>query len=193
MKKSMRRNLIEWGILIVVGLTLYGTGWYVEVFGRMQQVLLMTGFKQPGNVIDLTKRDSVTSNWQLVGMANDTSIRLADLKGKVVFINFWASWCPPCVAEMPNIHSLYTDMDPEEVVFAMVSLDRDPELARAFIRQRDYTFPTYFPAMNLPDQFDVTSIPTTYILDKNGRIAIVEEGLADYDNASFRAQSYLFG
>jgi thiol-disulfide isomerase/thioredoxin len=108
------------------------------------------------------------------------SVRLSELQGKVVFVNLWASWCPPCVAEMPGIQALYQKVDPAKVAFVMISLDQHPARAQALLRRHKYTFPVYFPAGRLPDPFDSPSIPLTVILTPSGQVAARHEGMADY-------------
>ncbi|RSK31244.1 TlpA family protein disulfide reductase [Hymenobacter metallilatus] len=115
------------------------------------------------------------------------SVNLRDLKGKVVFVNLWASWCPPCVAEMPGIQALYTKVDPRKVAFVMISLDENPAKAQAMLRRQNYTFPVYFPAGPLAPPFDSNSIPSTIILDPDGQVAARHDGMAEYDTPEFKA------
>ncbi|MBT2557598.1 TlpA family protein disulfide reductase [Hymenobacter sp. ISL-91] len=115
------------------------------------------------------------------------SVSLSDLKGKAVFVNMWASWCPPCVAEMPGIQALYTKTDPQKVAFVMISLDENPAKARALLKRQGYTLPVYFPAGPLVAPFNSNSIPSTVILGPNGEVAARHEGMADYDTPEFKA------
>ena len=114
-------------------------------------------------------------------------VNLSDLQGKVVFVNLWASWCPPCVAEMPGIHALYLKMDPAKVAFVMVSLDENPAKARALLKRRGYTFPVYLPTGPLPAPFNSSSIPSTVILAPDGQVAARHDGMAEYDTPEFKA------
>ena len=114
-------------------------------------------------------------------------VNLSDLKGKVVFVNLWASWCPPCVAEMPGIQALYQKLDPAKVAFVMISLDENPAKAQKMLQRKGYTFPVYFPAGPLPPPFDSNSIPSTVILAPNGQVAARHDGMADYDTPEFKA------
>ncbi|MBD2766841.1 TlpA family protein disulfide reductase [Hymenobacter sp. BT664] len=113
--------------------------------------------------------------------------RLSALAGKVVFVNLWASWCPPCVAELPGIHALYQRMNPAKVAFVLISLDENPAKARALLKRQNYTFPVYFPAAPLPAPFDSPSLPTTIILTPDGQVAAQHTGLAEYNTAEFKA------
>ncbi|TGE26113.1 TlpA family protein disulfide reductase [Hymenobacter aquaticus] len=114
-------------------------------------------------------------------------VQLSAFRGKVVFVNLWASWCPPCVAEMPGIHALYKKLDPQKVAFVMISLDQNPDKARKLLTRQGYTFPVYFPTATLPAPFDSNSIPSTVILGPDGQVAARHEGMADYDTPEFKA------
>jgi thiol-disulfide isomerase/thioredoxin len=114
-------------------------------------------------------------------------INLNKLKGKAVFVNLWASWCPPCVAELPGIQALYQKVDPKKVAFVMISLDDNPAQARALLKRRGYTFPVYFPTGPLPAPFNSNSIPSTVILGPDGQVAARHDGMAQYDTPEFKA------
>ncbi|GAB3164447.1 hypothetical protein GCM10027291_05850 [Telluribacter humicola] len=113
-------------------------------------------------------------------------VTLESLRGKVVFLNQWATWCPPCRAEMPAIEKLYQSMDKEKVAFVMLSLDKDPAKAERYLKQQEFSFPVYIPASSLPQDFISQAIPTTLILDTRGQIVHRIEGMANYDTDGFR-------
>lgn len=109
---------------------------------------------------------------------------LADQKGKVVFINFWATWCPPCIAEMPSIEKLYKKFEGQkEVVFLMVDVDNDFKKSKAFLEKNGYNFPLHQLAGGIPDEYYSGTLPTTLIIDKTGNIAYRHTGSADYSNS----------
>ena len=112
---------------------------------------------------------------------------LSQFKGKAVLVNLWASWCPPCLAEMPGLQALYQKTDTSKVAFVLISLDANPNKARALLKRKGYTLPVFFPAAPLPAPFDSPSIPATVILTPSGRLADHHEGMADYDTPAFRA------
>lgn len=108
-------------------------------------------------------------------------IDAANQRGKVVFINFWATWCPPCVAEMPTIDRLYQQYrDDNRVLFLMVDVDGQYEKSIQFMKSRNLSLPVHVPNGNIPTEWLGNSIPTTIILDKQGRVAARREGMADY-------------
>lgn len=110
---------------------------------------------------------------------------LSDFKGKVIFLNMWATWCPPCVAEMPSIDKLHEELG-DEVAFVMLSLDCDFEKAKAFDKRKGYDLPIYTKGGNLPAMFQSSAIPTTYVIDTDGNIALTHKGMADYSDPKFK-------
>lgn len=108
-------------------------------------------------------------------------VSLNTLKGKVVFINFWATWCPPCIEEMPSINKLKQSFkDNEEIVFLMVDVDNKMEKSTAFMVKNNYDLPVYVHNGNIPAEYLGSSIPTTVILDKSGDMIVRIEGGRDY-------------
>ncbi|GAA4176767.1 hypothetical protein GCM10022218_24470 [Sphingobacterium ginsenosidimutans] len=109
------------------------------------------------------------------------TVQVADLKGKVVFINFWATWCGPCRAEMPSINVLYDKFkDNPNIVFLIVEIEGDKEKAAAFVKNEKLTLPISYPNSDIPKEWLSESIPSTVILDKGGNLATRHEGMADY-------------
>ncbi|MFC7671091.1 TlpA family protein disulfide reductase [Hymenobacter humi] len=97
------------------------------------------------------------------------AVNLSDLKGKVVFVNLWAAWCPPCRAEMPGIEALYKKVDKSKVAFLMLSLDDDAAKARKFVQAQGYTFPVYMRTGDLPAPLTPTPFPPPSSLAPMGR------------------------
>jgi len=111
------------------------------------------------------------------------STKLSDQKGKVVFINFWATWCPPCIAEMPTINELHARYKSNnDVLFLMVDVDGDIDKSTAFMNSKKLNLPVHIPGSELPRELFAGSMPTTVILDKSGNIAFHHVGGADYSN-----------
>ncbi|WP_257668160.1 TlpA family protein disulfide reductase [Parapedobacter tibetensis] len=108
-------------------------------------------------------------------------IDAANQAGKVVFINFWATWCPPCIAEMPSIDKLYQQFkDNENVVFVIADVDKQYEKSKKFMESKKLNLPVHIPSGDIPGHWLGGAIPTTIILDKQGQIATRHEGMADY-------------
>jgi len=193
--KSTKKTWIQYGIFAVVAITLYATGLHTEVIGFAQRGLLATGLMNP----DLEKITEVRNNEEKTLTLNSkkadfnvnlldrdgNTISLKEMKGKVIFINFWATWCPPCIAEMPSIKELHNEMG-NEVAFVMLSLDRDFETAKAFDKRKGYDLPIYTLAGKLPKMYESSAIPTTYVIDVDGTLALTHNGMADYSSTEFK-------
>ena len=112
-----------------------------------------------------------------------------DLKGKVVFINFWATWCPPCRAEMPSLNQLYTRLkDDQRFVFLFVSEDDNLSKAKEYLTQKSFSIPLYSRSSNLPNEVFDGTLPTTIVLNKEGQLVMKHEGLAGYNTEAFIEQ-----
>ena len=183
-----KRDLLEWSIILSVIVVLYGTGWHTEVYGRLQQVVLWTGLMQPDLKLSETERQRTSLDMVLRPLAEVAKpVNLEQFKGKVIFLNYWATWCPPCIAEMPNLQALYEQYSQNDKIrFVMVSRDQEPEKARAFIRRKEYTFPSYWLAAPRPQPLRSNVLPTTIVIDKEGKIVIKETGMANYNTMEFK-------
>lgn len=112
---------------------------------------------------------------------------LSALKGRVVFINFWATWCPPCIAEMPGIDSLYRRIRQHpDLIFMMVDVDCDPGKSLAFLKKRKLELPLFLPASAIPTRYLGGSIPTTLVFDKQGQLVFKHEGIGDFSGPEFQ-------
>jgi thiol-disulfide isomerase/thioredoxin len=112
----------------------------------------------------------------LDGSAVDT----ASFRGHVVFINFWASWCAPCVAEMPSIERLVARLAEADAAFACVT--REPrEKVQAFVAKKGWKVPIYLLDGEPPEIFSTLSIPATFVLAHDGTVAMQHNGAARWD------------
>lgn len=122
--------------------------------------------------------------------AGGHTVDLSSFKGKKVFVNLWATWCPPCRAEMPSIEKLYQAADTANVQFVMLSLDNDFETAKKYVQKKGLSLPVYYPAGELPPLFAVNGIPTTFIFNEEGQLMAQREGSENYNTPDYRK---LFG
>jgi thiol-disulfide isomerase/thioredoxin len=118
--------------------------------------------------------------------ANGETVNLQSFKGKKVFVNLWATWCPPCRREMPSIQRLSQQVDPAKVAFVMLSLDDDFNKAKSFIQSKKLDLPIYYPGENLPELFNVPGIPVTFIFDERGQLIRRIDGGEEYDTDKYR-------
>jgi thiol-disulfide isomerase/thioredoxin len=113
----------------------------------------------------------------------------ASLKGKVVFMNFWASWCPPCRAEMPSLNELYKKLkDDDRFVFLFMNEDDDKRKAVEYLKKNGFTIPLCNSAGEVPSEIFSGTLPTTIVLDKDGRIVMNHTGMAGYNTDGFMKQ-----
>lgn len=113
---------------------------------------------------------------------NGNTFSLSSLKGKVVFINFWATWCPPCRAELPAINKLYEQFkNNSKIVFLMVDVDGKYASSARFMRKHHYNLPVFTAEDEIPPVYLDGAIPTTVIIDKKGAMVVKHTGAANYD------------
>lgn len=183
--KGWKRSLIEWGVFILIAATLYLTGYHTQVIGTAQRGLLATGLITPSYEIDEESMRDAGTEFYFADESFETK-SIALYQGKVVFLNIWASWCPPCIAEMPSIASLYEQVkDDEDIEFILVSMDEDFENAKAFMDSRDLDMPIYHYRGRDREIYSSDLIPTTYVITPDGRIAMEKQGMAKYDSPEF--------
>lgn len=115
---------------------------------------------------------------------NGDDIVISIGKDKVSFISYWATWCPPCIAELPSIQKLYTDYG-DRLNFMLLT-NENPEVVQRFIEKKGFTLPIYFPTMQTPEALDSNSLPTNYIIDSKGNIIVKEKGAANWNSKKVR-------
>ncbi len=184
MKNQKNKNriwtYILWGVLLAVFLIPQS-----RIF--LQQQLMKLGFFKPKletvqepTPSESTTEETVTTAASFKDEAGNV-YDVAQLKGKVLFINFWATWCPPCKAEMPSIQVLYDKFKGnDQVQFLLVEIENDIPGANKFLKQEDLSLPIVYPNSPIPQEWLSGAIPTTVILDKNGELVGREEGMRDY-------------
>ncbi|WP_170114164.1 TlpA family protein disulfide reductase [Pontibacter mucosus] len=194
------KQIPSWAWMLGVFGILYFTGLHTEAIGQVQRLLLATGIRNAEVPETLQNPDAnavveaaVAANPTMAGAGfklvdlNGKVTDFESLKGKVVFLNIWATWCPPCVAEMPNIQRLHDKLADENVAFVMLSVDEGGvEKVKKYIDKKGYTFPVYMPASSFPQEFYSNAIPTTFIISPEGKIVAKQEGMADYDTKEVR-------
>lgn len=187
MKKTTRRTLIEYGIFILIALVLYLTGKHTEVVGFLQRGLLATGIMN-ASVDNPAKGVESTSPMADLAMtlidSKGKQVNLETFRGKVIFLNIWATWCPPCIAEMPSIHELYKKLG-NDVQFVMISVDNNFETAKRFRERKEYSFEIYSLVSSMPTMYQTKSIPSTFVIDTEGRLVYQHQGMADYNTDPF--------
>ena len=128
-------------------------------------------------------REGDRAPWFSAELVDGSTFEMADLQGKVILINFWATWCPPCVGEMPAFEDLYADYkDNEDVVIVAVDVEENKKTVDAFVNENGYTFPiAYDEEGNIGLQYPTGGIPYTVIVGKDGTIKVIHLGANSAD------------
>lgn len=187
---SLKRTVLEWiGIALLLGF-LYASGLHKPIVSSLQRVLLTTGLfdARVGNISEidgpyLQNRDYLFAMESPSGGQES----LNTYRGDVTFVNIWASWCPPCVAEMPTIQALKDELEGVDGVrFILLSVDQNPDDALEFMEKYEFELPVRFPASRIPDAIHSTVLPTTFVIAPDGQVVYKKEGMADYSSSTFR-------
>jgi thiol-disulfide isomerase/thioredoxin len=191
------KKLITWSNVINA---LFAVLIIVVVISPHAKVIILQGlmkvglFKAPvGNAEHAQKNVTLTVLPDLTLKDPENKIiTLKDQRGKVIIINFWATWCPPCIAEMPSINKMYARYrsNPKVLILA-VDADNDFSKSLPFMKTNNYKFPVYNTIGEIPIGWQSNAIPTTIIVDKSGAISARHEGAADYSDDEF--YNYLDG
>jgi len=182
-KKTIKREIIEWAIFLGVIGFLFGTGLHTPVFGFIQGLVLKTGIMQPS----IDEEDKVAADYGFTLINTEGQrIPFKEYENKVVFVNIWATWCPPCVAEMPDIQDMYEEMKEEGIEFVFISVDDDFQKAKDFVNRKEFDFPIYQLASQLPSVYESQAIPTTYVISPQGEVVVTKSGMAKYNTKKFK-------
>ncbi len=134
----------------------------------------------------------IAPEWRLKDLAG-AEVTLSQFKGKVVIVDFWATWCPPCRAEMPFYVNLYKKLADRGLVIVGISLDaQGPGVVRKFVESMGITYPIVMGDEEVTAAYKVELMPTTFVVDREGRIRHSKIGAVS-NEAEFekRIESYL--
>lgn len=146
-------------------------------------VLAVAGCQRGGKLVG-----SQAPEFSLSDLSGRT-VTLASLRGKIVFLNLWATWCEPCRAEMPAMQRLYTQLRGPDFEMLAVSADQEGrEVVERFVKELALTFPVLpDPHLQIAERYRVTGYPETFIIDRNGRIVAHEIGPHEWDSPASQA------
>ncbi|CAM3566628.1 TlpA family protein disulfide reductase [Zobellia roscoffensis] len=122
-------------------------------------------------------------DWEVTDLDGEVH-SFQDKKGEVVFLNLWATWCKPCLEEIPDLQMLFNDYG-NKVNFMLVSQEEFGRVIN-FVQKRGYNLPFYYSKNQVPEIFRSSTIPTTYILNKDGKIVMAENGAVDWNGDEIR-------
>lgn len=184
-KISWKKEIQDFAIIAIIFSFLYLMDWHTEVIGRLQQVVLWTGLLNP-SIEKIEHPRPAEYHFMLKNLSTHKIISVENWRGKVIFLNFWASWCPPCVAEMPSIEKLYEHFKQDSsTVFVLVNLDNEKEKAIQFIKRKNIKAPVYQLVSPLPPVYSSRTIPTTFVISPEGKVVFVHKGAMKYHTEKF--------
>ena len=117
------------------------------------------------------------------------SVTLKELRGSVIFLNFWATWCPPCKEEMPSMERLYKRYKHRDFTIVAISIDSgDPQAVATFVEKLGLTFPIGLdPKLEVANRYTVRALPSSFLIDRQGNTVAVALGPRDWDGGAARA------
>ena len=141
----------------------------IGVLSLLSLYLIFFGGNRPGPKEELKPTGVPARDFGLPALKGDY-VKLSDYKGKVVFLNIWATWCPPCRDEMPSMESLYQRLKGRNFELLSVSIDREGEkVVRPFVAKFGLSFPVLLDPDNKTYRlYGLTGVPESFIVDKNG-------------------------
>ncbi len=184
-------HIIKSNFGFIITMILLGT-LYLNADARtyLMRGLMKTGLYKAN--IETQRAEGMTNNtWKVpAGVtlrdARGKEIQLADQRGKLLFINFWTTWCPPCRAEMPSINKLHSKLkDNKNILFIMIDADGKPLSAQKFMKRKKFDLPVYTAASSIPVEMFDGNLPTTLVVSPQGKIVFHHTGLADYNHPDF--------
>lgn len=148
-------------------------------------VLTMSALALPAAAVE---QGDKAPNFTAAGLTGGT-VSLADYRGKVVYLDFWASWCGPCAQALPALDALRKEFPPGDFQVVAVNVDREAKSAQAFVRKRPIGYPSALdPQGAIPAQFGVEVMPTSFLIDRDGTVRHVQRGFRTEDVGPLRKQ-----
>lgn len=179
--KKMLYNILFFGFIIFL-FTPYGLSTRAKLTQGITYVKSMLFSPSVDKVEDRIIISSLDT--ELTGIYGATNINLNELKDKIIFINYWATWCPLCIAEMPSIQSLYNDYK-DKIAFVFITSDSKVKTSEFYIKN-NYDLPTYNLTSNIAPEISTRSLPTTFIIDRNSKLVLKETGASNWNSSKVR-------
>ena len=177
--KKQRNNIIFFVLIALIIFTPVGS--YLKV--KLNQVKV--AFSNPSSIEDANREVVSAFHWNLVD-SSGTKINFQELEGEIILVNFWATWCPPCIAEMPSLNALYSDYK-DKIKFVFVANDQKSKVD-AYLEKNNYDLPVYYSSEKAPTELYSNSIPATFLIDDRGKIVMKEIGSSDWNSTKVRNQ-----
>jgi thiol-disulfide isomerase/thioredoxin len=143
-------------------------------------ILIITQCSNPNTSENSTSESNFANGIQLADL-DGKIIKLSDYKGKTIILNVWATWCKPCIKELPSMEVLQANLDPTDYVLLFAS---DEEVVRInkFVGRNNYDL-KFISLKSSPESLGIASLPTTFIIDGNGELMVTESGSKDWGSS----------
>jgi cytochrome c biogenesis protein CcmG/thiol:disulfide interchange protein DsbE len=152
----------------------------VALFWMGQQTVSSQANNTPADAVSQSQGQAAP-DFTLTSL-NGEPISLSDYAGQVILVNLWATWCPPCKAEMPGINALYEDYKADGFVVLAVNSQEDAVIVQQFIAEQGFTFPVVLDSRGeVMNQYQVRGLPTTFIIGRDGQIQHTQSGAISYE------------
>ena len=164
--------------IVLAGLLVAGLALPTRAFGA-----------DPSEALSLIRaaRPTAAPDFTVPGLTGQ-ALRLSDFKGQMVFLNFWATWCPPCKEEMPSMERLNRRFRGQGFTMVAISIDADTAAVPPFVKQFGLTFPIGLdPKMEVASGYALRALPTTVLIGRSGRMVAFAFGPRDWDSAAAHA------
>ncbi|MDR3301615.1 MAG: TlpA family protein disulfide reductase [Spirochaetaceae bacterium] len=137
--------------------------------------------------LPLIKEARLSPDWTL-GTLDGKTIRLSQLQGKIVFLNFWATWCPPCRAEMPSIEALYQRFKDKGIEFFAVDIAENAKTVQKIVQAQKLHFPVLLDSSgSVGGDYNIQAIPVTVIVDRDGKMILSSVGARSWNSPAIIA------
>ena len=121
-------------------------------------------------------------NFRASRLDGSGTLGLSDYRGKVVYVDFWASWCAPCLKAIPALESLRGEFPASKFQILAVNVDKKTKKALKFLAKQNVGYPSVSnPRGDIPGKFDLETMPSSYLIDQNGVVRYVHKGFRDGD------------
>ena len=181
MSRSVKLQSMIAGVILLAGIALIFANSAVRGVG-----VLGSGDHHVGDAEGIGA-GKIAPDFALPDLGGKT-VTLSALRGKVVFLNLWATWCPPCRTEMPSIEALHkTFATNPDFIALMVSEDADIKKPPAYVKKNNFDFAVLLdPENKVGEAYDVSGLPESFVIGRDGRIVAHHVGPYDWGNTAFR-------